>query len=301
MTTNNIRTIGIVGAGTMGSQIALQCAVFNYTVNLYDISKDILDNSKTRITRMLGERTASQEIPFDTAPNILSKINFFTDLKESLASADFVIEAVFERLDAKRQVFRQIDELCPPSIVIASNTSSIKSSEFANETKRPSRVIDVNFSNPVWAHPMVEIMGNQLTSTKTVETTEQLARSIGMTPIIVKKENTGYAFNRVWRAIKKESLRLVDQDYVSFEDVDRAFIIGLGASVGPFMLMDMIGLDVVKAIEEQYFRESGDPSDKPPQLLVTMVEKGELGVKANKGFYTYPDPNYKKPDWLKGK
>jgi 3-hydroxybutyryl-CoA dehydrogenase len=120
-----------------------------------------------------------------------------------------------------------------------------------------------------------------------------------LTPVTVNGEATGYIFNRLWRAIKKASLYIVDKGYASFEDVDRAFMIGIPAPFGPFMGMDTIGLDVILAIEEQWYRESGDESDKPPKILVEKVKKGELGVKTGKGFYQYPNPSFKRPGWLK--
>jgi len=127
----------------------------------------------------------------------------------------------------------------------------------------------------------------------------QLGQRLGLTPVTVNGEVTGYIFNRLWRAIKKASLYLVDKGYASFEDVDRAFMIGIPAPFGPFMGMDAVGLDVILAIEEQWYRESGDESDKPPKILVEKVKKGELGVKTGKGFYQYPNASFKRPGWLK--
>jgi 3-hydroxybutyryl-CoA dehydrogenase len=295
-----IKKICVLGAGTMGHQIALQCALYDYEVHLVDISKKALEKAVEKIRNILEDRVNCREMSSDSMSKTLSRITCTTDLEKAAKDADFAIEAIYENVEMKQHIFSQLDDICPPHTILASNTSSIKSSILANATKRPEKVLAVNFENSVWEYPMVEIMGAVKTSEETIKATKQLVKSIGLTPILVKKEIQGYAFNRIWRAIKKEALHLVDEGYVSFEDVDRAFMIGMGISVGPFMMMDTIGLDVVLAIEEQYYRESGDESDKPPKILIKKVKKGELGIKTGKGFYKYPNPNFESPNWLKG-
>ena len=157
----------------------------------------------------------------------------------------------------------------------------------------------MHFYPPVHKRPMVELMRGTDTSDETIEQARKFALNIGMTPLMVRKESTGFIFNRVWRAIKKECLHLVDEGVASHEDVDRAWMIAIGMPVGPFGLIDMVGLDVVRDIEMVYYRESGDESDAPPKLLLEMIEKGELGVKTGKGFYSYPDPAFQQPGWLR--
>jgi len=138
------------------------------------------------------------------------------------------------------------------------------------------------------------------TSDETVEHVRQFVYTAGLTPLLVHKESTGFIYNRVWRAIKKEVLHIVDAGVASHEDVDRACMIIIGMPIGPFALMDMVGLDVVRDIEMVYYRESGDESDAPPKVLLEKIEKGELGIKTGKGFYTYPNPAFQDPSWLKG-
>jgi 3-hydroxybutyryl-CoA dehydrogenase len=146
----------------------------------------------------------------------------------------------------------------------------------------------------------VELMRGAKTSDETVDRVHRFAWSVGLTPLLVRKESTGFIFNRVWRAIKKECLHLVDDGVASHEDVDRAWMVLLGTPAGPFGLMDMVGLDVVQDIEMVYYGESGDESDVPPKLLLDKIERGELGMKTGKGFYTYPNPAFQDPAWLKG-
>jgi len=282
-----IKRIWVVGAGTMGHQIALQCATHNYDVHLVDSTKEILDSAQEKIREILEERVRLEEISSDSMEKALSKISYTTDLEKGAVDADFVIEAVYEDVEVKRNVFSRLDRICPSHTILATNSSSIRCSLIADATKRPEEVLNMHFLNPVWVRPLVEVMGSSSTSEESIETTVQLGQRIGLTPVTVNGEVTGYVFNRLWRAIKKASLYIVDKGYASFEDVDRAFMTGLPAPFGPFMGMDTVGLDVILAIEEQWYRESGDESDKPPKILVEKVKNGELGVKTGKGFYQY--------------
>ncbi len=299
MAIDEIKRICAVGAGTMGHQIALQCATHNYDVHLVDVNKEVLGNAREKIREILEERVNRGQISSDSMEKVISKISYTTDLEKAAGDADFVIEAVHEDVKVKRNVFNQLDRICPSHTILATNSSSIRCSLIADATKRPEKVLNMHFLNPVWVRPLVEVMGSSSTSEESIETTVQLGQRIGLTPVTVNGEVTGYIFNRLWRAIKKTSLHLVDKGYASFEDVDRAFMIGIPASFGPFMGMDTVGLDVILAIEEQWYRESGDESDKPPKILVEKVKKGELGVKTGKGFYQYPNPSFKRPGWLK--
>jgi 3-hydroxybutyryl-CoA dehydrogenase len=299
MVIDEIKQICVVGAGTMGHQIALQCATHDYDVHLVDATKEILDRAQEKIGTALKERVSRGEISSDSMEKALSKISYTTDLEKGAVDSDFVIEAVYEYVEVKRKVFSQLDHICPSHTILATNSSSIRCSLIVDATKRPEKVLNMHFLNPVWVRPLVEVMGSINTSEESIETTVQLGQRIGLTPVTVNGEATGYVFNRLWRAIKKSSLYLVDKGYASFEDVDRAFMIGIPAPFGPFMGMDTVGLDVTLAIEEQWYRESGDESDKPPKILVEKVKNGELGVKTGKGFYQYPNPSYKRPGWLR--
>jgi len=299
MEIDKIKKICVVGAGTMGHQIALQCAVHNYEVHLVDTSKEALAKAQEKIRKLLEERASRGEIPPNSMQKALSGISYTTDLKEAAGDADFVVEAVSENVEIKRKVFSQLDRICPSRAIFATNSSSIRCSLLADATKRPEKVVNMHFLHPIWVRPLVEVMGSPDTSEENIKTTVELGKRIGLTPVVVNGEVTGYIYNRLWRAIKKAALYIVDNGYASVEDVDRAFMIGIPAPFGPFMGMDAVGLDVVLAIEEQWYRESGDESDKPPKILVEKVKKGELGVKTGKGFYQYPNPSFERPGWLK--
>ena len=293
------RTLWVVGAGTMGTQIALQSAVHGYTVYMIDLDRQILEEASLRHLDELRARFDRGEISDDEAAATMDRLRFSTAMR-GLPEPDLVIEAVVEDLGVKRDIFARLDAICPAPTIFATNSSSIKVSAIESATRRPDRVLNLHFYNPVWQRPLVELMRGSATSDETIATARAFARSIGVTPLLVLKESTGFLFNRVWRAIKKECLRLVDAGVASFEDVDRAWMIAFDQPMGPFAIMDRIGLDVVRDIEMTYYKESGDPSDAPPKLLLDMIEEGALGVKTGKGFYTYPNPAFEDPDWLKG-
>ena len=276
-------TVCIVGAGFMGAQIGLHCAAHGYAVWLIDTTEKALERAKQSHAQELARRRKEQQITAGENEAILSRIHFATDLQEGASGADWVIEAIPERLEAKRGVFGQLDRICPGHTILATNSSSIRVSTIEDATQRPDRVLNMHFYPPVWQSTMVELMRGTKTSDETFERARQFAYAIGLTPLLVRKESTGFLFNRVWRAIKKECLHLVDDGVASHEDVDRAWMIAVGTPIGPFGLMDMVGLDVVRDIEEVYYRESGDESDAPPKLLLDKIEKGELGMKTGKG------------------
>ncbi|MFP3896317.1 MAG: 3-hydroxyacyl-CoA dehydrogenase family protein [Anaerolineales bacterium] len=299
MQTGPFETVCIVGTGFMGAQIGLRCATHGYGVWFVDIVAEQLQQAAQSLEQELDERLEKQQITAEERAATLDRIHFTTSMQEGTSGADLVIEAVPERLETKREVFSQLDAVCPRKTILATNSSSIRASAIEDVTGRLDKVLNMHFYAPVSQRTMVELMRGTATSDETMDIARQFACTIEMTPLVVRKESTGFIFNRVWRAIKKECLRIVDEGVASHEDVDRAWMIFLDQSIGPFGLMDMIGLDVVRDIEMVYYRESGDESDAPPQILLDRIEKGELGVKTGKGFYDYPNPAFKAPGWLK--
>jgi 3-hydroxybutyryl-CoA dehydrogenase len=269
-----METLCIVGAGFMGAQIGLHCAVYGCTVWLVDTSEQALERAKQSHVQELERRLEKQVLTTEERRAVLSRIHFSTDLREGAINADLVIEAVPERLETKREVFHQLDRICPAHTILATNSSSIRISAIEDATQRPDQVLNMHFYPPVWQRTMVELMRGTETSDKTVDAARQFAHSIGLTPLLVQKESTGFIFNRVWRAIKKECLHLVDDGVASHEDVDRAWVIVIGMPIGPFGLMDMVGLDVVRDIEMVYYDESGDKSDAPPSSSWKRLRRG---------------------------
>jgi len=295
-----VRRVCVVGAGYLGTQIGVQCARRGYDVSMYDVAGDALRSSEVAVDEYLRQWVEQGELSDEESDRVRVRISFTESLEDAASNADIVIEAVVERLDVKREVFRALDELCPPETLLATNSSSIRVSKVEGATMHPERVLNMHFYSYPWRSRVLEIMRGTHTSDEAVERAAEFSRSIGVTPLLVQKESTGFIFNRVWRAVKRECLRVVDEGVASFEDVDRAWMSLYGTSVGPFGLMDRVGLDVVRDIEMVYYEESGDPRDLPPRVLLDRIERGELGVKSGKGFYTYPNPSYMDPGWLHG-
>jgi 3-hydroxybutyryl-CoA dehydrogenase len=227
------------------------------------------------------------------------KVALCRDLKEAVKNADLVIEAVSENLELKRKVFQSLDALAPQGAILATNSSSIPISRIESATHRPEQCLNLHFYFPLMGVNMVDIMGGTKTTQEVLEEGKRWIRSIGCVPLTVKKEIFGFCFNRVWRAIKREALHMWAEGFVDFRDIDRGWMISHRTPYGPFGLMDRVGLDVVYDIETVYFNESQDPKDRPPDALKAMIERKELGVRTGKGFYTYPNPEFARPDFLK--
>lgn len=296
----SITSAGIVGAGYMGGQLALHIAAHGYPVVVVDESTEALDRMRDTHRQEFDRRVMLGQLSGAERVAVSNRIQVSTDLGAVADVADLVIETVPERLDLKRTVFAALDQLCPAHTILATNSSSIRISLIEDATTRLDRVLNTHFYPPVWQRPMVELMRGTASSDETIERVRRFARGIAMTPLLVQKESTGFLFNRVWRAIKRETLHVVDEGVASVDDVDRAWMIAMGMPIGPFGLMDMVGLDVVLDIERVYYEESGDPRDAPPRLLTDKVDAGELGVKTGRGFYTHPEPAYLDPAWRQG-
>jgi len=295
-----INRVAIVGGGFMGVEIALVASKkAENEVKIYDISAEVLKKGQGISQESLDKQVAAGAINQEQKEEILKRISFCEDLAPALSGVDLVIEAVPEILELKQKVFSEVDSLVPPQAIIATNSSSIPISRIENATKRPDKVMNIHFYPPIEKRNIVDLMGGTQTSIETFKVAEEWVKSLGCLSLRVKKELIGFCFNRVWHAARLEALKMWAGEYVDFMDIDRAWMICTGTSMGPFAMMDAIGLDVVYQVHTTYFNEYGDAFYKPPDALKEMVEKGELGVKTGKGFYTYPDPFYARPDFLK--
>lgn len=289
-----ITRVAVIGSGTMGRQIALYAARGGYPTTLYDADPAALARAEAAapdFLALLGVSAAE-------AAAIQGQTQYVGDLAAAVRGADLVIEAIPEMLDRKRAVFAQLDEHAHETAIIATNSSSMRVSVMEDATARPERVANLHFYSPIPDKPMVEIGGGTRTDPAVLDALTAFARRIGVLPLRVRRESTGFIFNRVWRAIKRESLRVVQEGVANVEDVDRAWMTMFHTPYGPFGLMDEVGLDVVADIERHYAAESDDPTDLPPPLLTERIARGDLGVKTGRGFYTYPHPAYREPDFL---
>jgi len=293
-----LASVGIVGAGTQGSQIALRCVLAGREAHLFDVSSAQLEGALLQVRSWLDDRVSEAELTPEEAESSWARLHPCETLSECVANADIVIEAVPERLELKQAVWAQIDDLAPPKTLLTTNSSSLRSSVIGRDVRRKDRTFSLNFGQPA-ENDHVEIMWNAHTSPESKEAALAFLDSLGFIPLVTHKEISGFSLNRIWRAVKKESLRLVDQGYCDFQDIDRGSILVFGWSQGPFQLMDAIGLDVIRDIELSYYAESGDESDRPPRLLEDLVAKGHLGVKTGQGFYSYPHPEFEQRGWLR--
>ena len=294
-----IRKVAVVGTGFLGTQIAILAAYFNCEVSAYDPDEGSFNRVIQNLETYIKISRRKPILPMEDWKKEADKVTFSKELEEALRDADLVIEAVPEDLELKREVFERLDALTPRGSLLATNSSSIPISKIESATARPEQCLNIHFNSPATGNNIVEIMGGTRTTTETIEAAETWIRSIGCIPITVKKEIFGFCINRVWRAIKREALYMWAEGFVDFRDIDRSWMIFTGMTSGPFGLMDAIGLDVVYGIEMVYYNEYKDPKDYPPEALKAMVDRKELGLKTNKGFYIYPDPEYTRPDFIK--
>jgi 3-hydroxybutyryl-CoA dehydrogenase len=276
---SEIKNVVIIGAGFMARNITAQIVPCGCNVSVYyhrfNTNPSAVDEAKRIIGHYL-EKTPAKERQ--------GTVTYHGKLPEALKNADLVIESIPENIELKKKVFAEIDKAAPPSVIISTNSSSIPVSRIESAVKRKDKVLNLHFYPRV---KMVDIMRGSKTSDETFEKGKKWIESIDCYPLVAKKDRVGLVFNGVYMAINKEYLDMWAGDYASIEDLDKAWKLFTGMPLGPFALMDWVGLDVVVDVSMSVYQLTGDPRDKPPQKLVDMVKKGELGRKSGKGFYTY--------------
>lgn len=292
-----IAAVAVIGAGTMGWQIAANTAASGRQVRLYDAASGAAEHAVERMRREL----VGVGLPADpkaTPQEIVSRITVCQSLTDAASEVDLVIEAVKEDLAVKCSVFAELDRLNPQAI-LATNSSSLLSAQLVPAVTRPERLLNMHHFAPIWQRSMVEIMSCGETSPDVLATAEAFGRSVGLATAVVRGQSKGFIINRVWRAVKRESLRVVDEGHADPEDIDRLWMIFFGTDAGPFGIMDLVGLDVVADIEQSYITVSTDPADRGSTTLRAKLAAGELGEKTGRGFYEHPNPAYRRPGWLR--
>lgn len=280
-----IQSVGVIGAGTMGNGIAHVAARAGFKVILHDLDERFLDRAISTITKNLDREVAKGKISADDKSSALSRIVPAVQ-NAALAEADFVIEAVIEDFEAKTKVFQAIDEIADAGVILASNTSSISITKLASKTKRADRVIGMHFMNPVPMMTLVEVVRGLATSGKTYATTKRLAESLGKTPVEVN-DFPGFVSNRVLMPMINEAIYCVMEGVGTPEAVDSIMKLGMNHPMGPLTLADLIGLDVCLDIMEVLQSGLGDSKYRACPLLRKMVDAGHLGRKSGQGFYRY--------------
>jgi len=280
-----IKTIAVLGAGTMGNGIAHVCARSGFLVLLCDVEQGFLNRGLAAIEKNLAREVAKEKITPQQAQEARERIAPTLD-RDALAVCDFAIEAATEKFDIKSALFGDLDRILPPEAILASNTSSISITKLAAQISRPAQVIGMHFFNPVPVMQLVEVIRGMQTSQSTFDTVQSLAKQLGKTPVEVN-DAAGFVSNRVLMPLINEAIFAVMEGVATPEAIDQVFQLGMAHPMGPLTLADFIGLDVCLDIMRVLVEGTGDPKYRPCPLLIRMVDAGWLGRKSGRGFYSY--------------
>lgn len=286
---SSINHITVIGSGTMGSQIGMVAALSGFNTTIVDIADEALARAKDQLhSRMERDIQKSRRTQSDVDA-AFERLSFSTDRDAVVADTDFIIEAAIEDLSIKRDLFASLDKVAPSHAILATNSSNIVSSKIADATSRPEKVCNMHFFNPVLVMKAVEVVSHPGTAAETVELTEALAEAMGKNVVRLHKEIPGFVANRLLAAIRKEALELYSAGVASFEDIDVAAKTALGHPMGPFELMDLVGIDVAYLIRMAEYEQTGDPDSLPNPELKKLYDEGRYGRKTGRGWYTYDD------------
>ncbi len=300
MKVDDIKNVLIVGSGTMGQQIGFQCALHDCNVVLYDVKEEFLEKAMERINRIAARMLREGRITQEKALASISRIKTSVDMEESAKDADLVSESVPEDPELKGKVFGQLNALCPDRTIFTTNTSTLLPSMIAQATGRPEKFLAFHFHD-IRMTNVVDVMPHPGTSPEVVQLVKEFAEKTGLAPIVLHKESMGYVFNYMFAGLFDNALTLASNDIAAVEDIDRVWMGIMRMLIGPFGLMDSVGLDTVWHVTNFWAKHTGDPVKiKNTEFVKKYVDRGDLGQKTRKGFYTYPNPSFTAPDFLKG-
>jgi 3-hydroxybutyryl-CoA dehydrogenase len=287
MLTNQVQSICVVGAGQMGHQIAMLSALAGFETVIQDVNANALRKAKSTLHTIMDKWETKGKISSETKTEAFQRLTFSTDLLQSVQHADFIIEAIVEKLDAKQELFRKLDEYAKPDAIFASNSSTIVNSLLAEVTNRPDKVVNMHFFFPPLVMDCVEVVKSEQTSELTAQITMFVCEKMNRTAVLLQKEISGFIANRILGALQREAVYLYENGYADYKDIDRICKKALSHPIGPFELMDLSGIDVGYFVMQQRFSETGDPSDRPAACIEEKVKQGHLGRKTGKGWYEY--------------
>ncbi len=280
-----IKKVGVIGCGLMGSGVAEVAARAGYATIVREVSEELLDKGRARIEKSLGRAVKKGKLEESESEAVLGRISGVVELDE-LADCDVVVEAIVENVEAKRQTFQALDEAVKKSALFASNTSSLTITQIAMTTSRPERFLGLHFFNPVPVMKLVEVVSTLVTSEESAERAMAFVRTLGKEPVACR-DNSGFIVNRLLVPYMLDSIRAYEEGVGSIEDIDKAMKLGCGYPMGPFTLLDFVGLDTTLYIADIMFDEYREKRFAPPPLLKQMVLAGRLGRKSGHGFYQY--------------
>ena len=285
-----VKKVAVLGAGLMGhgiAQVAAQAA--KYDVSLRDVKQEFLENGMNMIKKSLQSFLKRGKISEKEVEETLKRIHPTLDIKEAVTDADLVIEAVPENVELKKKMYREVEKFAPEDALIGSNTSSISITELASATRRPERFCGMHFFNPPQLMRLIEIIRGVKTSDETINAIVEVTKRMGKEPVVVNKDCPGFVVTRVLIPALNEAMYLVWEGIAEPEDIDKAIKLGLNWPMGPFTLLDYLGLDTILSITGVFQNEIGDPKYRPCPLLRQMVKAGLLGRKTGKGFYDWTE------------
>ncbi|KEZ49912.1 MULTISPECIES: 3-hydroxyacyl-CoA dehydrogenase family protein [Metabacillus] len=294
MKKEDIQQISVIGAGQMGHQIAMLCALGGYETVIQDVQESALEKAEASLRKLMDKWVSKSKLTEEQKEAAFGRLTFTPSLEQAAAHADFIIEAVVEKLDVKRELFAKLDQMAKPHAIFASNSSTIVNSLIASATNRADKVVNMHFFFPPLVMDCVEVVMSEDTSKETADLTMDVCNTINRTAVLLNKEISGFIANRILGALQREAVYLYEEGYASFQDIDTICRKALNHPIGPFELMDLSGIDVGYYVMQQRYAESGDPADKPFACIEQKVRQGDLGRKTGKGWYTYQKEEVKK-------
>ncbi|AWE07259.1 3-hydroxyacyl-CoA dehydrogenase [Lysinibacillus sp. 2017] len=292
------KKVTIAGSGVLGSQIAFQSAFHGFEVSVYDINDGAIEAAKSRLGNLEGiYGTYFNDVA--RAEKAFASLNYYTVLAEAVKDADLVIEAVPERIEIKQSFYEGLAKVAPEKAVFASNSSTLLPSQFAKFTGRPEKFLALHFANSIWEKNTAEVMGHPGTDFKYVDEVTEFARSIGMIPFVLKKEQPGYILNSLLVPFLSAAMELWVKDIADPQTIDKNWMISTGAPAGPFAIYDIVGMETPYNLNLMRAKEDPAAQFVADKIKREMIDQGKMGVSTGEGFYKYPNPAYQDPNFLK--